>query len=360
MNKKTLYKGIIAAAAALTVAVAAEGAASLHPVSAEQGEYTLTVNASGEMTGLKEAQTVLDIYKIADAAGTPGTADFTWTPAEGFEALVMDDEDWTAAAQEALRMALTSTNGITVETVQPAVKAVPAGEAVSLADPGLYLVIPHGSGLTDYLVTVKTAEVSGTGEANLATIARSRTAQYTFSPQIVSLPGKEEKDALTDDSGTWLNDMNLVMKYSTSDLYGKLKIQKTLLSFETKDPATFVFRVDGYKDGYDTGERIYSDVVSIVFDGAQIRSAELTDISLDAYVTVTEIYSGTVYYAADGEIRQIQIKADQENKVSFSNDYIPASRGGGSVTNRFSFDREENQWNEPDQVYDTTPVGEKE
>ena len=64
-------------------------------------------------------------------------------------------------------------------------------------------------------------------------------------------------------------DVTTGLKPSQEVRFGNLVIDKTVTSFnETLGNATFVFQIEGKKDG----EQIYSDVVSAVFDAAGTKS----------------------------------------------------------------------------------------
>ena len=158
---------------------------------------------------------------------------------------------------------------IALEGKRPVVEGAPSNTSMENLKCGLYLVIARGAGMEAY-----TTENAGEeGEALLGTLADSEHYRYTFLPVLVSIPGKEGAgEALggnTADAGPWLYQMEVLLKSSRQDRYGSLEIVKTLQSYETKEPATFVFSVEAVKDG----EVVYSNVVSFTFEEAGQKEA---------------------------------------------------------------------------------------
>ena len=183
---------------------------------------------------------------------------------------------------------------------------------------------------------------------------------YSFAPSLVAVPGNNyysyDADGTAQPSGaddSWVYD-NLVayLKPEFLELYGNLEIVKTLDTFNTSlNETSFVFEVQAYKDYSDvdefTGEKlVYSNVVSLDFDGASASGKKLTieGIPAGAVVTVTEVYSGATYYASAGETAQTTIVKDGTVSVDFANGYDDTLTGNGTaVINEFSYT--DGDWN---------------
>ncbi len=305
---------------------------------------------SGEiLEDLFEAQVVVDLYKVADASKVPGQDTYGYSIPEGssYEMLnleeITDNAQWKSLAQEAAAIALSGQ--------EPDVEGIETfgGESGEL-EAGLYLVIARGADEPDYVTAVKSEEEpdeaqGGEGqeaEMLIATIAHSDNYIYTFLPELVSLPGKlpvEGEDGPvynTSNAGDWIYDMNVVLKPSQSVRYGSLEIEKTLLSYETTNPATFVFSVEAAM-----GDRIvYSDVVSLSFTEPGSKTALLEKIPVGAQVRAEEIYSGSSYALETDEAVSVVIEAEETASATFINDYDSRRTNGGAVTNHFEYETE--------------------
>ena len=128
---------------------------------------------------------------------------------------------------------------------------------------------------------------------------------------------------------------------------GSLKITKALDAHEHVafgdriDPATFIFRVDvTYR-----GKKVYSDVITMVFDKAETQTFEIANLPVGAEAVVEEIYSGGNYKISDKEKAKqtVTIIADNAEtkdvvemaQTAFTNVYDTTWNGGGSVNNHF-------------------------
>lgn len=290
---------------------------------------------------LAGAHVVVDLYQVAQAQPVSGQDTYTYAFLEGYqeaEAIYQENQenaDWTRMAQAAAKAAL--------EGKTPILAAAAVDAPMKDLGCGLYLVIARGSDLEDYKVSVKEED----GTEDIATIANSSAYTYTYAPALVSLPGKEREDGAPTtaaDSGAWLYDMSVTLKPSQTVRHGSLEIVKTLQSYETRDPATFVFEVEAVLNG----SVVYSNVVSLSFTEAGQKSAVLEGIPVGAEVTVREVYSGTAYKLVTEESQTATIVANEVASVAFTNDYDENHRGGGAVTNRFE-NREDTGW-------DWTPI----
>ena len=131
------------------------------------------------------------------------------------------------------------------------------------------------------------------------------------------------------------------LKPEREERYGDLEIEKKLSSYnETLKGASFVFEIRAVKD--DT--LVYSDVVSLTFQGPGTERVKIEQIPAGAEVTVTEVYSGGSYAPVDGgTVKTTVVRADSESaKVVFVNEYDGKLNGGGtSVVNHFTYEKDE-------------------
>ena len=102
---------------------------------------------------------------------------------------------------------------------------------------------------------------------------------------------------------------------------------------ETMKGASFVFDIEAEVNG----EIVYSDVVSMVFDGTGTKSVVIKELPAGANITVTEVYSGSSYEATGEAEQTTQIVADEMVSTAFENQYDGKLNGGSSVVNHFEF-----------------------
>ncbi len=303
---------------------------------------SLTVQPGNEdlAADLEKAKVVVDLYQVAKAEPVSGYDTYTYAFADAYKSLEeiyqqdSNNADWMAIAQGAAKIAL--------EGATPAVTGAAVGQPIEGLQCGLYLVIARGDGLEDYTTTV-TAE---DGTERIATIANSPTYKYTYMPDLVSLPSKEAEDGEinTAGPGEWLYAMDVTLKPSQEIRHGSLEIVKTLQSYETRDPATFVFDVEAVLDG----SVVYSNVVSLSFTEAGQKSTLLEGIPVGAEVTVKEVYSGASYTVVSADTQTATIVANEVASVAFTNDYDDRHGGGGAVVNHFA--------NSEDEGWGWTPI----
>ncbi len=353
-----LTAGLVAAAPGL------DGAARAVNLEEECTLKVAPVDPSGsnqEMAAdLAGAAVTVDLYKVADAQPVSGYDAYTYKFLEGYQELEdiysssPDNADWKKMAQKAAGY-VKENQAAALEPVKSA--AISGGYAqFGGLKSGLYLLIARGTDIKDYWTTVKQQGEEGDAEPaeSIATLARSVKYEYTYSPEMISLPGKEGNT--TAGSGEWLYHMEASLKPEQSLRYGSLEIVKTLRSYETKDPATFVFQVKGVLGE----ETVFDDMVSLTFtaeDGPGQKSVVLEDrIPVGAVVTVTEVYSGGIYDQISITPDPVTIEANNIVSVAFTNDYNETNRGGGSVTNRFN--QSETGWH-LQKVYDDGRVEEQ-
>lgn len=218
---------------------------------------------------------------------------------------------------------------------------------------GIRALIPEGKA-GDHQVTL----TAGTGKAEDLSVGLylvcagtvwSDEYVYTFSPYLISVPDNAYYRTEPGDD-TWIYDVSVSLKPQRGNRFGDLEIRKTLDSYNASlGSVSFIFQVDAEKDGI-----IYSDVVSLVFDGPGTRSAVVRQkIPAGAAVTVREVYGGASCSVSGSEVQTVEnalaatILPETEeadpgeaprNQVSFLNTYDNRLNGGTSVVNHFTYD----------------------
>lgn len=326
-RKGNLLLAFVLAVCAVLATPALDGAAKAVDVSKS---CTLTVSPGGAdfAEDLAKANVVIDLYKVADAVEDDGYDTYNYKFLGGYTGLKYsgkpDNAEWTALAKEAAKIAL---NGDS-----PVIKDAPVNKAMNIPGCGLYLIIARGADIADYV----------TAEGN--TIARTPEYTYTFAPSLVSLPSKEADEngnINTAGDGEWIYDLSVTLKPERDQRNGSLEIVKTLQTYESKDPATFVFEVNAVLDG----RLVYSDVVSLSFTQPGQKSKLIENLPVGAVVTVKEIYSGAVYQLVTAEEQTVEILANEVAYAAFTNDYDNSDKGGGAVINQFDYDAKAQHWN---------------
>lgn len=279
----------------------------------------------GEFAELSEIPVPVKIYKVADVdeAGH-------YKALAGYEELELDkvNSDTTAADWESKAQAAAAV----IEETQ----AAPTAEGVIEGGKGMITELSVGM----YLVAAQTSS--------------SAQYEYRFTPYLLSLPNNYYGTSGNDD---WVYDVTTSLKPEREDRFGSLIIDKTLTSYnESLGSTTFIFQIEGVKDG----EKVYSDVVSLVFSGAGTKSVMVDKIPAGTEVTVTEIYSGASYELTSAPSQTVVIVAGSEDTdsqesaavhVSFTNKYNDKLNGGASVVNHFT--NEEGVWSVEQQTDST-------
>ena len=143
---------------------------------------SLTVKAGG-FDDLKNADVVIDLYRIADAKAEDGSDTYAYTvtdPAyKPLESSLKDfgslkNADNRALAQKAADIVLNQ--GLSLEKAAES----PAGSKITDLESGLYLLIARGNDIDDYIT------VNGSGE--IITIADTQAYTYSYLPELISLP----------------------------------------------------------------------------------------------------------------------------------------------------------------------------
>lgn len=289
-------------------------------------ECSITFEVGGDLADdfaeLSELSIPVKLYKVAQISETG-----SYTAVKGYESLDFESvssettaAEWEQKAQKAQKIIEDQQKSPTDEGVIQNGKGKIGGLSV-----GMYLVAAETTLSPEY--------------------------EYKFTPYLLSLPNNYNSTTGNDD---WVYDVKTGLKPGKEERFGSLVIDKTVTSFnETLGSATFVFQIEGTKDG----EQVYSGVVSAVFDAAGTKSIRVDKIPAGAEVTVTEIYSGASYELTSAPSKTVVIKAsgEEEAHVAFTNNYNNKLNGGASVVNHFA--NEEGVWT-VEQQSDSTKAGE--
>lgn len=290
---------------------------------------SLTINpGSDELAKLDQANLTIDLYKVADAIPDQNYDTYSYDVADGvnlskaidtYDSLAkLSNEDWKELAQDAAKSVLKEDAGI---------KAEKDSKDLSC---GLYLAVAHGD-LDDY--------ISENKDHQLVTIAYADEYQYSFLPQLISLPSTVAEigeDGFTTAGGNWKYDVTVTTLKPSQELrFGDLEIIKDVVTFENTTPATFVFTVDAELNG----KNVFSNVYAVTFSEAGRRKIEIKGkIPVTAKVTVKEVYSGASYEVTTDDTQTEVIKAPGEDtaSVTFENKYDKHRKHGYGIVNKFS------------------------
>ncbi len=323
-----------------------------------EAEYSLTVNLSSDQAEFVDdlKGTTLQFYQVASGEKNDSYDTYDWTLAAPFNTETIAASFETAQEQGDIDASSKAYESIAKEAVSivaaPGSTASPAatGEFTKPAelDPGIYLVVP-------VLDTIEQDE-----EDNI--IVTTDEWIYTFNPMMISVPTKDSAEdgsrGTAYEYGPWIKEVVMNAKVSREPALGSIAVQKTIPTYEDKDPGTFVFSIVATKgknaDG--TDKVVYSDVVSITMDHPGTSDLRIIEkkIPVKSKVVVKEIYAGPMYNVAadpvEVEVATGEITEETTASIaSFTNDYNGRHKGGGSIENRFT--KGENSWNAPEQVY---------
>lgn len=347
---------------------------------------------------LDNASVVIDLYRVADAvpnkAGGLGYDGYQFELEEQYEgeeglqlAEHMTNADWRQQAQKAARIALGITMDADTGAVSGTVQTPPVRmnesvkQEIGELDAGLYLLIARRGGAGDPDVTYNDVAAytavsrDSDGTEQIVTMADSPDCVFSFEPELIALPGKEpyvdaegNPVSNTANPGPWLYHMEPVLKARAQMRYGSLQIRKELPEFETvageniPRPVTFIFEINAVWEDRISGaggQKEYKDVVAIDFTGAgsetAYRPGEELLLPVGARVTVKEVYSGPGYSpypdgTEDGTDREayeqttLITEAEQIFEVTFTNYYNRRHVDGHGITNRFTYNAEQDRW----------------
>ena len=289
-------------------------------------DCSVSFQLDGTFQELESLEIPVNLYQVAQVDETG-----TYEAVTGFESLDLESVDDQTTAQE------------WEEKAAQAVQIIEDGDNIQ---PARTTTVEEGAqGLSTGMYLVEAQQV------------QSSEYTYSFTPYLVSLPNNYYSSSGDD---TWVYDVTTGLKPEQEVRYGSVQINKTLDTYNaTLGGASFIFSVEAVKDG----ETVYSDVVSLVFDGPGTKSVEVGNIPAGAQVTVTEVYSGSSYQIVGNYVATAVISAETPAQVSFANTYDGSNNGGSSIVNHFTYtapegiDSGEGTWNWTQQA-DSTDIQE--
>lgn len=361
MKKKLIYL-----LAAVTLAAAVRGAGPMRSGAAPfdpktQGSMTMhpmEVTDQAMAEDVLKTNAAVDVFQVAKAEKTPGYDTYHYVYGAPFDGVsgISDKtpenaDEWDAMAQEAAKVVFDKS----VSRLKQG--DLKAGKVEGL-EPGLYLLMAHGGAGTDSAADFRKDVTDEEGNTTIVTFANSPEYEYTFKPQLISLPMKGNQVPVnppvppnTADTGDWEYNLDVYLKFERSVRYGSLTIRKVLSSYESEadipnDPVTFVFQVDGEPQGTaENGAPLpsYHGVDSLTFTAAGEDRVTFEKIPVTLKLTVREVYSGSGYEIAPdtgGLIREnIEITADETQilEIPFVNVHNNDLKRGHGIKNRFTY-----------------------
>ncbi len=280
---------------------------------------------------------VVDLYLVGQAVDG-GPDEIALRPVSEFAQLDLS----SGRDRGALRRLTDAAMEIALSSAAPVVSGAVPGDRIAAGSDGkplaagMYLVVPHGVGLAPEEYVVRAAD--DTGEVHILTVAGSADGDYTFQPQLLTLPIRAGTSELYDcdvleSGGDYVYNARILFKYEKALLRGRIKLTKTLLSHAEGDTPSFLFSVD-VRQG---SSLIFSNVYTLTFDAAGQKSLLIEDLPVGAEVTVTEVYSGPGYELVSPTVQTAVVAADEIVEVSFANRRQDTDVGGGSLINRFAY-----------------------
>ena len=270
----------------------------------------------------EKAKVVLDLYCLGLYNGS------TYELTEAYQSLdlsvydLTDPNDLDALAQEAFTVTFAEGSAAV-----PAIEAAKLDVTIKDLPIGLYLLLAHGSDLTqeEYCKTIK----SDDGTEKQVTIAKTDTYEYRFSPILLAMDYNSA-------------DTVVQVKAEQADLFGRLRIHKKVTAYSASHPATFVFQVEGKNAD---GQTIFRDVAGLTLDGTGAGFVDVEHIPVGLTVTVTEIYDGSDLTKVSGpDPESVVIEPDEITSVTFVNTYDYHENHGFGITNRFRFNGSTWEW----------------
>lgn len=356
------------------------GRAEASPELVKPGSCSLTIKRASDSTA--QADIVVDLYKVADAEDLLGYDAYTlalnapYNTSELAASLEAAQEQENGAsvsdggnalyrtmAQDVAKIALAieekEETKVTVKgpAQEPSKTAtMNSGEntlTIQGIDPGMYLVVAHGSGMNAAQYTTQVGEGA---DKQLATMAYSDEYVYTYLPELIALPSRGSAPIgsfnTADNDVEWSSDVTATLKSEQASRLASLQIGKTFMVSEDAVIAGgdgCVFQIEATLND----EIVYSNVVAIPYEGRATGSVTLSKVvPVGAEVTVTEVYSGAAFTVSGEEVKSIVAEADREdgaieNNVFFTNNSNGIGTSGDIVTNSFTHGADGWTWNDP-------------
>lgn len=308
----------------------------------------------------------VDIYKIANAEADEAYETFNYTLIAPFATTEMsamldmaldsdydDGEHWNGGehwndAESKEYAAKTAWDILLEQKPSPVasgrmyVDGASAYASIPLEDDGLYLIVPHGSNVTE-----------------ISAVANGMYGRYAFAPSLIAMPtkyndGYESSSVLEGEissayPGGWQKQVRVGLKVSVEPLYGNLEIVKNVTEFRG-DPVSFTFLVESTEHS----PYVYREYVTVhLSEGTQaIGYAE--NIPAGTIVTVTENYEGPGYALVDSDSspeKKFTIVSSESvaagyavmPSATFTNTPVDDTPGRG-INNKYEWSEEDKEW----------------
>ena len=322
------------------------------------GANSLTVHATNSTEqdfkdDIANANVQVDVYKIASAAKDTQYVVYNYTSLiEGLNLPGADAKaaDWGNFAKEAAKKVLSDAGDLKVK------ENLPVETPYADMDDGLFLILPHGDGITPKLE----------GDELAGLEAYSTKYIYTFEPSITAAPTKEPMrdsagNIIYDETGVypvintaasageWTRAIEVSLKPEQKPAYGKLRITKTVTdNTESKLDSTFTFHIVGTTpEGAKQGKtNDYDNYAQVMYTNGEVKDAVITMIPAGTTGTVTEVNSGAGF-ESEVENGDFTIVMDDEHMatVEFKNTRDQPKNPTYGIQNNFEvtgFDSEGN------------------
>ena len=319
--KHKISKRVLLALAMCVACVLAFGTTFAHASidSNMGGTNELQVSVADPDTDVKNANAQVNVYLVATASkdATYDTYNYTFDVdafkelGEGFDQATMTTDSWQ-------KMAVTAKGIVESNSITPNATA-PAGESITGLRDGIYLVL-----IPD---------------------AQSSMNTYTFTPALVSVPGKVGADGApvyNTSAGRWTNTdpsvaVSLIAKWSMTPRKGALQINKTVNGFEG-EAATFVYHIVDTE----TGGSKYENYAAVQYTAEGVQSTTVGNIPAGMSLTITEVDTGARYQVVGEASKTATVSADTNATVEFVNEPNGSGKGGHGIENHFVFSKDLN------------------
>ena len=274
----------------------------------------LRPSASNPETDVKNANAQVNVYLVATASKDASYDTYNYTfDVEAFKELGKGFDQASMTSDSWIKMADAAKGIVEKNNVSPNVTA-PLGESITGLRDGIYLVL-----IPD---------------------AQSDINTFSFTPALVSLPGKVGADGApvyNTSAGRWTNTnpvvpVPLVAKWSNKQLLGSLRINKTVNGFDGR-PATFTYHIVDTE----TGGAKYENYAAVQYTSDGVQSTTVGGIPAGMNLTVTEVNTGARYQVAGDATKTATVSGSETVAVDFVNEPNGSGKVGHGIENHFVF-----------------------
>lgn len=278
------------------------------------GANELKVSVANPDTDVKNANAQVNVYLVASASKDASYDTYNYSfDVDAFKELGKGFDQATMTSDSWIKMAEAAKGIVEKSNVSPNATA-PVGESITGLKDGIYLVL-----IPD---------------------AQSDTNTYSFTPALVSLPGKVGADGApvyNTSAGRWTNTnpavaVPLVAKWSSKQRLGSLRINKTVNGFDGK-AATFVYHIVDTE----TGGAKYENYAAVQYTSDGVQSTTVGGLPAGINLTVTEVNTGARYRIVGDATKTATISGTETATVDFENESDGSGKVGHGIENHFVF-----------------------